>query len=511
MNITVLVGYAVACTLGFLISFLIFRGRLLSVVRKTHDDLDMARKKISLEKEEAMSKARDEAKTILDRKKHEVDKQFSQKQSHFDKLENRLLEKEAHIENLERDVRRREDQLSIDQQRVKEIRAKQDQILNDLIDQLEKTAQLSKKEAENLLMLSVEKDIRKRAGKMIKDVEMQAQKVSKQKATEIVLGAIEKIGVEVVSESVTSVVNLENDEMKGRIIGKEGRNIRAFESETGVDVIIDDTPNAVILSAFDPIRREIAKRAMEKLLNDGRIHPARIEELVEKSKSELEQKILEIGEDASDSIGLSFHPEIVRLLGRLHYRTSYGQNMLTHALESARIAENIAVALGVNEQLSKRGALLHDIGKAIDFEMEGTHDDLGAEVCKKYGESDELINCIMAHHEDEEPDTVEAVIVCVADALSSARPGARRESTELFIKRLEQLESIATEFEGVDRAYAIQAGREIRVIVKPEVVGDESMHKIALDIAKKIEEDVTYPGEVKVSVLRETRAFGLAR
>jgi len=458
-----------------------------------------------------VKKAEREASSTYDRKRSEIDQLTRERQSQHDKLNHQIEEKKESLASFEKELRVREEDVLAQNERLKESRAKQDALLKDLTVQLEKTAQLSKEDAEKYLMLSVEKDSRKRAGRMIKELEDQARKVAKQKATEIIISSVQKLSTEVIAQAATSTVALEDDDMKGRIIGKEGRNIRAFEAETGVDVIIDDTPNAVILSAFDPIRREVAKMAMEKLLADGRIHPTRIEELVKQSRDELEQKTIEIGERAIDTIGIQLHPELIRLLGRLHYRTSYGQNMLSHALEAAKIAENMASILGVNDQLAKRGALLHDIGKAIDFEMEGTHDDLGAEVCRKYGESEELLNCIMAHHEDEEPDTVEAIVVCVADAISSVRPGARRESAELFVKRLEQLEKIANEFEGVERVYAIQAGREIRVMVRPEVVGDEAMHKIAADIAKNIEDEVDYPGEVKVSLVRETRAVGIAR
>jgi len=305
-------------------------------------------------------------------------------------------------------------------------------------------------------------------------------------------------------------VTLPDDEMKGRIIGREGRNIRAFELATGVDVIIDDTPNAVVLSAFDPIRRETARLALSSLVQDGRIHPTRVEEAVTKARQTLAEIIREKGERAADEVGMQFHPKIMEMLGKLHYRTSYGQNILAHALEASHIAGIIAAELGVNVSLAKRGALLHDIGKAIDFEQQGSHDDLGADACRKYGESEELINCIMAHHEDQEAETMEAVIVMIADAISSARPGARKESVDMYIKRLEKLETVAKEFEGVDKVYAIQAGREVRVLVNPEQVDDPGIYKLAQDIAKRIEEQVDYPGEVRVSILRETRAVGIA-
>jgi ribonuclease Y len=309
----------------------------------------------------------------------------------------------------------------------------------------------------------------------------------------------------------TTTLQLLDDEMKGRVIGKEGRNIRSFEAISGVDVIIDDTPGAVVLSAFDPIRREIAKMTMEKLLKDGRIHPAKIEEEYEKSKKELHDIIIEHGERAADELGLEFHPKIIELMGKLYFRTSYGQNILHHSLEAAHIAGIMAAQLGVNVTLAKRGTMLHDIGKALDFEMEGSHTKLGRDVCERYGESAEILNCIMAHHEEEAPETIEAVLVMVADAISSVRPGARRESVEKYMKRLEKLEKIAASYDGVNKAYAIQAGREIRVIVNPDDVNDDSAHKLAQDIAKQIEKEVDYPGEVKVSIIRETRSEAVAR
>ena len=414
-----------------------------------------------------------------------------------------MQEKETEIQVLENDLERK----SIAMKALKE---KQESILVTLEDHLEKVAHMSKDQAQKILMENVERDMQSRTGDLIKNMEDQAKKIAKRKAKEIVLDAIQKTAVEHVTTSTTAFVELDNEEMKGRIIGKEGRNIRAFEFFTGVDVVIDDTPNGVILSAFDPIRREVAKMSMEKLLEDGRIHPTRIEETIEQSRKELYDIIVERGERAADEVGLQFHPKIIENLGRLSFRTSYTQNILAHSLEAAHIAGIMASELRVNVNLAKRGALLHDIGKALDFEVEGSHDQLGADLCKKYGESDEILNCIMAHHEEEEPDTVEAVLVKVADAISSARPGARRESSDLYLKRLEQLELVSSSFEGVDKAYAIQAGREIRIVVKPEVIDDNSMHKLALDIAKRIEEEVDYPGEVKVSLIRETRATGTA-
>ena len=444
-------------------------------------------------------------------KKQELDLEIQKRRQEIEGVERQIREQAHLIEEKASVIQNKESELNTAIDKSKQLREKQEDVLQSLYAQLEKVATLSKEDAEKLLMANVERATRRQAGKMIKDIESQAQKAAARRSKEIVLSAIQRSAVEYSIESATSVVNLPDDEMKGRIIGKEGRNIRSFEFETGVDVIIDDTPNAVILSAYDPIRREIARISMDLLVKDGRINPSRVEEAVSKAKKQLNEIILEHGEMAAEKLGLQFHPKLKELLGRLHYRTSYGQNMLAHALETSRIAGAIAQELGVNTELAMRGGVLHDIGKAIDFEQEGTHDDLGAEACKKYGESDELLNCIMAHHEDEEPDTVEAVIVMVADAISSSRPGARKESVELYLKRLETLEKIAYEFDGVEKAFAIQAGREVRIIVRPDDVDDDSIHKVALDIAQRIESEVDYPGEVKINIVREVRASSIAK
>lgn len=474
-----------------------------ALAKKTLDDAERQKRNI-------IKNAERDAQSAQDRARNQAEKERQEQQRQLDHLEKLLEKKEREIDSRSESIEGTKKDLEEKLERIKELRSQQETILEELKTHLENAASLTKEEAEKLLMASVEKETRARAGAMIKEIEDQAKKVSDRKAKEIVLEAIERTATDTVTSSTTSIVMLPDEEMKGRIIGREGRNIRAFESATGVDVIIDDTPNGVIISAFDPIRREIARIALEKLLKDGRIHPTRVEEAVEKARKELQEIIIETGERASDELGLKFHPKLVEMIGRLKYRTSYGQNILEHALEAARIAAVMAGRLGVNVELAKRGAMLHDIGKAIDFEQEGTHDDLGAEACRKYGESDELINCIMAHHEDEEPDTVEAVIVKVADAISSVRPGARRESVELYLKRLESLEKIASGFEGVEKAYAIQAGREVRVLVRPDQIDDVGMIKVAQDIAKQIEEEVDYPGEVTVSLVRETRATGVA-
>ena len=458
-----------------------------------------------------LGKAQREAQDIIQKSKSSLDDEIRQRRREIDQIESRLMQKEQHLDTRESHLQEKETGLASDVEKNRHLKKGYEEQLKELIVMLEKVAQLSVEEARNYLLTNVEKDIRQRAGLMIKQVEEQAKKIANRKAKEIVTDAIQRTAMDYVVPATTSLVHLPDDDMKGRIIGREGRNIRAFEAITGVDVIIDDTPGAVIRSCFNPIRREIAKIALQKLIVDGRIHPTRVEEVVEKSKKELDEIIRERGEKAAEELGLQFHPKIIELLGKLYYRTSYGQNILGHVVETAKLAAVMAAELQVNVNLAKRGGVLHDIGKALDFEQEGTHSHIGEEICKKYGESNEVINCIMAHHEDEDPETIEAVLVTIADAISSARPGARRESLETYVKRLEKLEVIANSFEGVEKAFAIQAGREIRVIVKPDTVDDPGTYKLAMDMAKRIEQDMEYPGEVKVSVIRETRAVGIAR
>lgn len=469
--------------------------------------LDKARQ----EERDILNKAHDEANRLINRTRRDTEEEIKTRRQAVTEIENRISQREKQILQKEQQLDEKDALIEKEKEKVKQLRRKEELLLEEMSSKLEKIAELTKEDAEKLLLQNVERECRGRAAKLIKDTEEQAKKIASRRAKEIITDAIQRTAVDHVPSVTTTMVHLPDDDLKGRVIGKEGRNIRAFESATGVDIIIDESPGTIIVSAFDPIRREIAKIALEKLLEDGRIHPTKIEEAVERAKKELNEKIIEKGERAADEVGLQFHPKIIELLGKLYYRSSYGQNILHHSLEAAHVAGIIASQLGVNVALAKRGTLLHDIGKALDFEQEGTHTELGKQVCEKYGESPEILNCIMAHHEEEEPDTIEAIIVMMADAISSVRPGARREATESYIKRLEKLEAIAASFEGVEKAYAIQAGREVRVMVRPEDVNDTGAAKLAFDIAKKVESELDYPGEVKVSVIRETRAVGIAR
>lgn len=380
------------------------------------------------------------------------------------------------------------------------------------MEELEKISGLTAEEAKALLLDEIEKDVRHDAAVLVKDIESKAKEDADKRAKEIITGAIQRCAADHVAESTVSVVALPNDEMKGRIIGREGRNIRAIETLTGVDLIIDDTPEAVIISGFDPVRREVARIALEKLIVDGRIHPARIEEMVEKAEKEVNSIIKEEGEQATFEVGIhNLHPELVKLLGRLKYRTSYGQNVLKHSVEVAHLAGLMAGELGMDSKLAKRAGLLHDIGKALDHEYEGTHVDIGIQILKKYKESEAVINGMAAHHGDYEAKSMEAVLIAAADALSAARPGARRETLDAYIKRLEKLEEIANTTPGVDKSFAIQAGREIRIIAKPEEINDDGIVLLAREVSKKIESELEYPGQIKVNVVRETRAIDYAK
>lgn len=473
----------------------------------------------TLEADKIRSAAELEAKDRLLKMRGEFENESKGRKQELNVLERRLLQKEENLDRKvdvmdrkEKDLERRDFSLVEKEKQMHQREKSLDMMIQEEKDKLQKVSGMTKDEARQILLKRLEDDVKQEAAIMIKRVEEEAKEKADKEARKIVGLAIQKCAVEHTVETTVSVVHLPNDEMKGRIIGREGRNIRALEIATGIDVIIDDTPEAVILSGFDPIKREIAKLSLEKLLEDGRIHPGRIEEVVEKTKKEMEKTITEEGEKALFDAGLhGFHPEVIKLLGRLRYRTSYGQNVLQHSKEVAFLMGVMANELKLDFTLAKRIGLLHDLGKAVSHEVEGTHAKIGADLARKYGEPENICHAIEAHHQDIEPKTLLAVLAQAADAISAARPGARRETLETYVKRLEKLESIADSFKGVEKAYAIQAGREIRVIVQPDKITDAQAAVLARDITKKIEEGLEYPGQIKVTVIRETRAIEYAK
>ncbi|MCX7842434.1 MAG: ribonuclease Y [Clostridia bacterium] len=453
-----------------------------------------------------------EAKEEVHRSRVELEREIKDRRNEIQRLERRLVQKE---ETLDKKVESLEQKEEVLNRKTKEIQALQEKVTElqkRQMEELERISGLTVDEAKEYLLKNIENEVKHEAAVLIKDIEARAKEEADRRAKDIVACAIQKCAADHVSETTVSVVPLPNDEMKGRIIGREGRNIRTLETLTGIDLIIDDTPEAVILSGFDPIRREVARITLEKLILDGRIHPARIEEMVEKAKKEVENTIRQEGDNAAFETGVhGLHPEVIKLLGKLRFRTSYGQNVLNHSVEVAQLAGLMAAELGADINLAKRAGLLHDIGKAVDHEVEGSHVTIGADLAKKYKESNEVVNAILSHHGDIEATSMIAVLVQAADSISAARPGARRETLESYIKRLEKLEEIANSFAGVEKSFAIQAGREIRIMVKPEDVSDDNIVLKAREIVKKIESELEYPGQIKVNVIRETRAIEYAK
>ncbi len=453
-----------------------------------------------------------EAKEEIHRSRIELDRDIKERRNEIQRFERRLVQKEETLDKKFETFEQKEELLNKKIKEVQEQQVSVSEVQEKQLKELERISGLTIDEAKDFLLKSVESEVRHEMAILVKDLEAKTKEEAERKAKEIIACAIQKCSADHVSEITVSVVPLPNDEMKGRIIGREGRNIRTLETLTGIDLIIDDTPEAVILSGFDPIRREVARIALEKLILDGRIHPARIEEMVEKAKKEVENIIREEGDNATFETGVhGLHPELIRLLGKLKFRTSYGQNVLYHSIEVSRISGMIAAELGVDVNLAKRAGLLHDIGKAIDHEVEGSHVTIGADLAQKYKEGNDIVNAIMSHHGDVEATTIIAVLVQAADSISAARPGARRETLESYIKRIEKLEEIANSFTGVEKSFAIQAGREIRIIVKPEDVNDEEAVLKAREIVKKIESELEYPGQIKVNLIRETRAIEYAK
>ena len=470
--------------------------------------IDSAAKEAENKKKEEIIKAKEE---IMNSRK-ELDDEIKERRSEVQLQERRILQKEENLENKLEQLEQREQNLQKKDNEVESKKSEIEETINKQKEELQRISRLSVEEAKQYLLSEVEKSIVTEKAELIRRLDEEAKEKAQKNAKEIIGYAIQKCAADHTSETTVSIVSLPSDDMKGRIIGREGRNIKTLETLTGIDLIIDDTPEAVVISGFDPLRREVAKIALEKLIDDGRIHPAKIEEMVEKAKEEVSAIIKEEGERAVMETGvIGLHPDLIKLIGKLKYRTSYGQNVLNHSIEVSNLARIMADELGLDTKVARRAGLLHDIGKALDHDMEGTHVEIGVEILKKYKENPIVINAVEAHHEDVEPQSIEAVLIQAADAISASRPGARRETLENYIKRLQNLEGIADSFDGVEKSFAIQAGREIRVLVKPEKISDDQMVVLSRDIAKKIEDEMEYPGQIKVNVIRESRVVDYAK
>ena len=504
----VLISFAIAFPIGMAYRKKIAESKIQGAENEAKRVLESAKKEAENLKKEEIFKAKEE---IVNSRK-ELDQEIKERRGEVQKQETRLIQKEENLEKREENFEKRESELEREFSELENQKQEISKLYEEELEKLQKIASLSREEAKKQLLNEIEKEITAEKAAIIRDLEQKTKEEAAKNAKEMLSYAIQKCAADHSQETTVSIVALPSDDMKGRIIGREGRNIKALETLTGVDLIIDDTPEAVVLSGFDPLRREVAKIALEKLIDDGRINPSKIEEMVEKAKEEVEQTIKSEGERAAMETGVTgLHPDIIKLLGKLKYRTSYGQNVLNHSIEVSNLARIMAEELGLDPKRARRAGLLHDIGKALDHDMEGTHVEIGVEVLKKYKENPLVINAVEAHHGDVEPQTLEAVLIQAADAISASRPGARRETLEAYIKRLESLEAIADSFEGVEKSFAIQAGREVRIIVKPEQINDDKMTILARDIAKRIENEMDYPGQIKVNIIRETRVIDYAK
>lgn len=504
----VLISLAIGILVGMTLRKKIAESKIEGAEKESKRIIDLAKIEAENMKKEEIFKAKEEI--LLSRK--ELDQEIKERRGEIQKQEARLIQKEENLDRRSENFEKKELQLERENQHLEDMKQEIQNTLNEQIERLEKIAELGREEAKQILLNDLEKQITAEKAAILRENEQKFKEESAKAAKEMLSYAIQKCAADHTSETTVSIVSLPNDEIKGRIIGREGRNIKSIETLTGVDLIIDDTPEAVILSGFDPLRREVAKITLEKLIEDGRIHPAKIEEMVEKAKEEVETTIKAEGERAALETGVhNLHPDIIKLIGKLKYRTSYGQNVLNHSIEVSNLARIMAEELGLDSKRARRAGLLHDIGKALDHDMEGTHIEIGVDVLTKYKENPLVINAVQAHHGDVEPQTLEAVLVQAADAISASRPGARRETLEAYIKRLENLEEIANSFDGVEKSFAIQAGREVRIIVKPDRINDDQMTILAREVSKKIENEMDYPGQIKVNVIRETRSIEYAK
>ncbi len=509
INIAVFLISAVIFTfVGIYIRKKSAESKMQSVESEAKKILELAQKEAETKKKEEIFKAKEE---IMNARK-DLDEEVRERRGEVQQQERRLIQKEENLEKKIDSVEKKEKELLLKDEELGKKKEELEDLLKRQMQELQRISSLSQEDAKQQLLAELEKTLTTEKATLIRNMEAKAKEEADKNAREVLGYAIQKCAADHTQETTVSIVALPNDDMKGRIIGREGRNIKTLETLTGIDLIIDDTPEAVVISGFDPLRREVAKIALEKLIEDGRIHPAKIEEMVEKAKEEVENTIKEEGERAVLETGVvGLHPDIVKLIGKLKYRTSYGQNVLNHSIEVSNLARIMAEELGLDPKLARRAGLLHDIGKALDHDMEGTHVEIGVDVLRKYKENENVINCVQAHHGDVEPKTIEAVLVQAADAISASRPGARRETLEAYIKRLEALENIADSFEGVEKSFAIQAGREVRIIVKPEKISDDQMVLMARDVAKRVEDEMEYPGQIKVNVVRETRVVEYAK